>query len=542
MAVKEKRDGPISPVLIKFGVALAFSLGGIVCTFLRIGPSKSKPSLPSPGKSLEADSRRESSACALQNPVIGGRDDFLLAEVDHLINEHNKRAEHDECDIEIKYLRDKIKILEENERTLEIQLLEYYGLKEQETAVTELQNRLRIHNMEAKLYNLKIESLQSENKRLETQVADHAKVVDELEAAKAKIKLLRKKLRTEAEQNREQILILQEKVMKLQDEEKEKNVVEIDRDVEMEMRKMKDLESELEEMKKTNEGLKMGNYELERKLEYNEELTKEIEQLQADRCTDIEELVYLRWINACLRYEMRNYQPGPGETIARDLSKTLSPESEKKAKQLILEYANKEGSGDQAINIIDFDCDQWSTSQNSYFTGSYEPEDLPLDNSSANKTNKRKVFAKLMKLLRGKDDHEHVQTRPTTFERASSVDDIDMGGHFGSFGADGVIKTLGNSSSVGSSANSLDLQRSFSRGQKSTAGESSYGSRRASDDGSLSIFRRIDSITGYDDNLPSPHQDAQNGAKTELLKYAEALKKSHAKSSFRRRSASYSSF
>ncbi|KAL3631952.1 hypothetical protein CASFOL_024936 [Castilleja foliolosa] len=559
MAVKEKRDDLISPVLIKIGVALAFSLGGIVCTFLRIGFSKSKPSLPSPGKSIEADSRNESGAPALQNPITGERDDSLLAEVDDLMNEQNKCAEHEECDVEIKNLRDRIRILEENERDLEIQLLEYYGLKEQETAVTELQNRLRIHNMEAKLYNLKIESLQSENKRLEMQVADHAKVVDELEAAKAKIKLLRKKLRTEAEQNREQILILQEKVMKLRDEENETNVVEIDRDVEM---KMKKLESELEEMKKTNEGLKMRNLEcvqmiassgldnkeiqaLQEERQFlrhqNEELTKEIEQLRADRCTDIEELVYLRWINACLRYELRNYQPGLGETIARDLSKTLSPESEKKAKQLILEYANKEGSGDQATNIIDFNYDQFSTSNISYLTGSYEPDNLPLDNTLANKT-KKKVFAKLMKLLRGKDDHDHVQTRPTTSRRASSVDGIDMDDHFGNYGADGVIRPLGTSSSVDSSANSLDLHRSFSLGQKSTPGESSYCSRRASDDGSLSIFRRIDSITGYDDNLLSPHQDAQNGARMELLKYAEALKKSHAKSSFRRRSTAYSSF
>ncbi|KAL3631957.1 hypothetical protein CASFOL_024941 [Castilleja foliolosa] len=516
MTVKEKRDDLISPVLIKFGVALAFSLGGIVCTFLRIGFSKSKPSPPSPGKSIEADSRCESRAPALQNPISEGRDNFLLAEVDDLINEQNKFAEHDECDIEIKNLRDKIKILEENERDLEIQLLEYYGLKEQEMAVTELQSRLRIHNMEAKLYNLKIESLQSANKTLETQVAGHAKVVDELEAAKAKIKLLRKKLRTEAEQNREQILILQEKVMKLQDEEKEKNIVEIDRDVEM---KMKKLESELEEINKTNKGLEMRNLECvqmiasssclddteiqalkeERQLlsHKNEELAKEIEQLQADRCTDIEELVYLRWINACLRYELRNYQPGLGETIARDLSKTLSPESERKAKQLILEYANKEGSGDQATNIIDFNYDQLSTSN----TDSYAPDDFPLDNSLANKT-KKKVFAKLMKLLRGKDDQDHVQTRPTTSRRASSVDGIDMDDHFGNYGADGVIKPLGTSSSVDSSANSLDLHRSFSLGQKSMPGESSYGSRRASDDGSLSIFIcGIDTITGYESYL-----------------------------------------
>ncbi|KAL3633897.1 hypothetical protein CASFOL_022659 [Castilleja foliolosa] len=81
MALKEKRDDLISPVLIKFGVALAFSLGGIVCTFLRIGFSKSKPSLPSPAKSIEADSKNESGASALQQKAteVGARVDALQA-------------------------------------------------------------------------------------------------------------------------------------------------------------------------------------------------------------------------------------------------------------------------------------------------------------------------------------------------------------------------------------------------------------------------------------------------------------------------------
>lgn len=288
----------------------------------------------------------------------------------------------------------------------------------------------------------------------------------------------------------------------------------------------------------------------------NEDLRKEIEQLQADRCTDIEELVYLRWINACLRYEMRNYQPGPGKTIARDLSKTLSPESEEKAKKLILAYANREGYGDKEMNIGDFDYDQWSISQASYLTDSGEPDDLPIDNLPDNKTNhssKTKVFAKLMKLLRGKDNHHDIQTSPSPTERAVSVDDIvskcSSNSHSGILlgvdaGVDGLMKTT-RTSSRGSSRHSFDLQRSYSRGQKSTTGESSNCSRRNSDDVSLRIFRRFDSISGYDDNLSpgiQPHQDAQNAAKTELVKYAEALKNSRAKSSFHRRSATFGSF
>lgn len=227
-----------------------------------------------------------------QNPITdlssnsrqsGDRSGSLLQEFDQFVREHDmaittedvsprksgqapgesKCAEHE---IEIRGLQDKVKVLEERERILETQLLEYYGLKEQETAIVELQNRLRLHNMEAKLYNLKIESLQSDKKKLEAQVAGYAEVVAELEAAKAKIRLLRKKLTTEAEQNREQILSLQERVMKLHNQETK--AVEIDQDVELKLRKEKELEEELEEMKKSNYSLKIENSELAQKLEH----------------------------------------------------------------------------------------------------------------------------------------------------------------------------------------------------------------------------------------------------------------------------------
>lgn len=135
----------------------------------------------------------------------------------------------------------------------------------------------------------------------------------------------------------------------------------------------------------------------------NEDLKKEIEQLQGDRCTDLEQLVYLKWINACLRYELRTYQPPAGKTVARDLSTTLSPTSEEKAKQLILEYAHEEDHTDY---------DQWSSSQeesSSMITDSMFLDDSSVDTLFATKTKKsgkKKLMHKLMKILHGKDTQE----------------------------------------------------------------------------------------------------------------------------------------
>lgn len=85
----------------------------------------------------------------------------------------------------------------------------------------------------------------------------------------------------------------------------------------------------------------------------NEDLTKQVEGLQMNRFGEVEELVYLRWVNACLRYELRNYQNPPGKISARDLSKSLSPKSQERAKRLMMEYAGSErGQGDTDLESI----------------------------------------------------------------------------------------------------------------------------------------------------------------------------------------------
>lgn len=168
-------------------------------------------------------------------------------------------SEDDEHEQEVKKLRNMVNILQEKERNLELQLLEYYGIKEQETAVMELQNQLKLNTMEAKLYNLKIESLMLDNRRLEAQVADYANAHTELEASKGKIKMLKKKLKFEMERNRDQILKLQDRVMNIQ--EHERRAAEIDQEREM-------LKSKLEEMRICNQVLKQENYDLVQKLDY----------------------------------------------------------------------------------------------------------------------------------------------------------------------------------------------------------------------------------------------------------------------------------
>ena len=275
----------------------------------------------------------------------------------------------------------------------------------------------------------------------------------------------------------------------------------------------------------------------------NESLVKEIEQLQADRCSDVEELVYLRWINACLRHELRHYQPPPGKTAARDLSKSLSPTSEKKAKQLIVEYAN---NMDAPGNLSYADSDQWSSSQASFHTDSGDIDDFsPLDNppdAKANPTSKSKIFGKLMKLIRGKDS-QHQLSRTTSREKSSrSLDDVNSPRFSSSMstgndaGADGSRSEFATPSYT--SRTSLEFERALSLKEEDRRNSHSLVP------GSSKNFSPENRDSG-DSKEEVESFPESSGTETNLVKYAEALKDSSGNAKrviIHRRSSSCSSF
>ncbi|TKY48227.1 CHUP1 [Spatholobus suberectus] len=231
----------------------------------------------------------------------------------------------------------------------------------------------------------------------------------------------------------------------------------------------------------------------------------------------------MRWINACLRYELRNYQAPPGKTVAKDLSRSLSPTSEKKAKQLILEYANADGP----VSIVHFDIDQWSSSQASSLTDFEECDDFSsVYNSSAakaNTTSQTKLFSKLWQLIQGKDSshhHSHVSSQEKSGYQDSNPPRLSI-----STGTEGLGSEF--ATPIVTSRTSLDFSRLTSMKE---------GDRRNSDStvmGSSNKFsvRRKGSFS-----------DSLSMEKYELEKYAEALKDSSvsARHQRRRRAASCS--
>ncbi|CAL5199962.1 unnamed protein product [Lathyrus oleraceus] len=453
MVIKRKKR--VKPILVNIGLAFGFSFAGFLCSRLRInqgheceddlGPDIIDATCTTSSTLEEEEETQTNGSWSGNSPIDllsntiqnGDRVEFLLPEFDEIVKEVEFEVEalprfkvgssrayagldKGDYEQEIQQLKNMVRLLQDKEQSLEVQLIEFCGLREQETDVIELENRLKISNMEVEMFNLKAENLQSENRRLREQVADYANMLAELDAAKEKIERLNEEIRREAEQAKEQIVSHQQRVAKSQ--------------------KLEAFESEVEELRESNSRLQIENCDLTRRVDStqilaydasqeserlrkeNDDLMKQIEKLQSDRRSGIEELVYMRWINACIRRELQNHQAPHTKTIAKDLSKSLSLSSEKKAKQ----------------STMDFDLNQWSSSQSSSITGSGEYDHFSsANNSPASRTNaarQNKFFSKIRRLILGKDRHhchsqvssryqeDSVSQQPSTSRRYSSFD------------------------------------------------------------------------------------------------------------------------
>ncbi|KAJ0985520.1 hypothetical protein J5N97_003876 [Dioscorea zingiberensis] len=606
--VRGKRD--MQPLMLKLGLGLALSVAGYL--FSQFWPRRRRrrrSSSPAAGvgglkdeifasKSGEEEARMFKCTSMATTAVVSLLPDkksceddegFLLPEFNELVTEEfettqkedhsgnspvNQTLKSSECEDylalkqEIDDLRNLVNSYKGRERELETQLIEYYGLKEQNAAVGELQNRLKISTVEAKLLSLKIESLQDENKKLREELSDYLRVMNELKAAEAKINMLERTLRSDREVAKEKIAELLKRVTMLQERELEDG----GNDPEIEKR-LKGLEDEVADLRKVNSLLAQEKSDLEKRLESSqmlysssqytleevtEKLNKEIEQLQIDRCADVEELVYLKWINACLRYELRNYQPSPGKTVARDLSKCLSPKSEEKAKQLILEYGNA-GIHDTNTSLLDVDSDCCSSSQ----TSTSECDDTLIDVSLTTKTRlpgKSKFFSKLKKLVLGNENHENkvasVDRSPTSCAnsvRRGSVSICSLDDLFRRDSYDSISSCITAEHSDGSQLTWMESHAEEKHQKKAVRVSSDVSNMRRldlerlrerckSDVGASYVFNQMtpEDNSSIDSTSLLNHEENEIPEKTKLKKLAKALKSSHGKSKSSRRAASLS--
>lgn len=165
---------------------------------------------------------------------------------------------------EIEKLRNLVKELEEREVKLEGELLEYYGLKEQETDLSELQKQLKIKTVEIGMLNAMVNSLQAERKKLQEEVTAGHAARKELEAARNKIKELQRQIQLDAGQTKGQLLLLKQQVSVLH--AKEKEAARKDAELDRKLKVVKDLEVEVLELRRKSKELQHEKRDLTVKL------------------------------------------------------------------------------------------------------------------------------------------------------------------------------------------------------------------------------------------------------------------------------------
>ncbi|XP_042423151.1 protein CHUP1, chloroplastic-like [Zingiber officinale] len=186
-----------NPLVFRFGFALAISIAGFAVVYRR-SRTRRLPSRPRSFSGAESPSVCKSAVIGLKElRLLNGvttaftkvvtststittsitttrttSSSFLFFEFDRKKSENQEDGAMQE---EITKLRNQVWSLQENERGLELQLLEYYGMQEQEAAVRELENQIKINSVQAKLNSLKIESLLADNQKLRAQLIDYSR-------------------------------------------------------------------------------------------------------------------------------------------------------------------------------------------------------------------------------------------------------------------------------------------------------------------------------------------------------------------------------
>ena len=191
---------------------------------------------------------------------------------------------------ELERMRKLVKELEEREVKLEGELLEYYGLKEQESDILEIQRQLRIKTVEIDMLNITINSLQAERKKLQEEIAKGVSAKKELELARNKIKELQRQIQLEAHQTKGQLLLLKQQVSGLQ--AKEEEAVKKDSEIEKKLKAVKELEVEVVELKRKNKELQHEKRELTVKLDAAEDRIAALSNMTEVRITMLFACIY----------------------------------------------------------------------------------------------------------------------------------------------------------------------------------------------------------------------------------------------------------
>ncbi|KAK2965370.1 hypothetical protein RJ640_024112 [Escallonia rubra] len=352
----------MKPLLFKAGIPIAISVAGFIIakittrknSILRASPSD-QTQVNSLQTNLEEVCRHEESFLSLDSTSsshnVEVEDEIFSIGIQHKTSVESLQSE-DRCyklEEEIEGLKTRIEVFQEGEWKLETRFHRYQELKEQEMVLVELLNRLVLEIDRVEFLDRELSSIEAENKSFEGILVEYLNVLEQLECSRMENGLIHRKVQKLLRKLKDRSRALEGQ--NLQIEVTKAEVLSSHEEIERRAATIKGLEDEIDELKTVVMRLQEEKSELMNQLEMAAEipaspkieaekvapedyyqLLNELEQLQKDRTAEFNELIYLRWCNACLRHELMRRNQEQEEKL------------DGKKEKLDLEFG---GSGDQ---------------------------------------------------------------------------------------------------------------------------------------------------------------------------------------------------
>ncbi|KHN48214.1 protein CHUP1, chloroplastic-like [Glycine soja] len=374
----------LKPVILKAGVPLAASFAGLIYAWIVARKNLSTKVFSSPENecgspkitchqgtkheesfhhNLSSFEDEESSPSPMNSSVLSGS---------LVIHEYNNPC----LEQEITSLRSQIEGLQMRELALRLQFELYCEMKEQESLLLEVKNLLSLENDRAEFLSKEISSIETETMRLESFVVQYMSVIEQLQYWKSQNRVLQRRVQRLLRDSKAKSRLIKGQALKIKEKEAEilrnhdalqtrvsvinklkGEIIELQRILDQ----LEDEKNEVAKKLETAEGYvsksdkekihrKPLKYYLEvesrdvSKEDYNKVLN-ELEEVKKERVTEVEELIHLRRVNACLREElMRHYE----EQHEQDRDHVEVYESEHELHHSLLEHRNGSAHGDHA--------------------------------------------------------------------------------------------------------------------------------------------------------------------------------------------------
>ncbi|XP_042474929.1 protein CHUP1, chloroplastic [Macadamia integrifolia] len=433
------------PILLKAGIPLALSLGGLIYTMIttrRTPPPEVPPAETQVDDLPETDYHEEfpdrESFHSLDSYSLPSKEEAEQISYNQVTNSLESLLIRDGHDLEEELfsIRRWLIALEDKERELEMQFFHYCSLKEQESIIMELRNALTSEISRLELLALEAKLIEAENQRLEAVVVENQRIVEQLKSARVENGLLQRKVKKLLRNTRAHSRVLRQQASALQSTDDE--ILRNEKELERSSQVIKELEEEIMELRRILDQLKEEKKELVEKLELAESLASstskekmqetengdhdqlltKLEQLQKDRAAEVEELIYLRWINACLRHELFRNQQQQRTHHEEEGEEVVEVVEEEKA--LILELEANEEKKDCGL---EYDTDGSSTT-----VSKHQESCLGITRGSDHPFSKRqRLLRKLKRWVEGSekckklwDEDKHLQHNEGTSIRRQS--------------------------------------------------------------------------------------------------------------------------